>query len=79
MAPTAAAEGQLHSDLTSHSRCGPNAPEMLVSPPQGHLVLQGERDGGSSGMDKLAVPRGIPWQPELARLCPVMGAILHHP
>lgn len=74
-APTAAAQGQFQGDLTSHSRCGPNAPEMLVSPPQGHLVLQGERDGGSSSMDKLAVPRGIPWQPGPARLHPVMGAI----
>lgn len=39
-----------HGDLTSHGWCGPDAPEVLVSPPQGHLVLQGERDGGSSGM-----------------------------
>ena len=48
---------------------------MLVFPPQGHLVLQGERDGGGFGVDKLAGASGIPWQLEPARLRPVMGAI----
>lgn len=57
------AKGKPWGDLTSHSRRRPNAPEMLVFPPQGHLVLQGERDRGGFGTDELAMASSIPRQP----------------
>lgn len=47
---------------------------MLVFPPQGHLVLQGEKDSGGFHVDKLATASGILWQPEPASLCPVTAA-----
>jgi len=77
--PRAVAKGKPHGGLTSHGWCGPNAPEMFVFPPQGHLVLHRERDGGGFGFDKPAAASGIPRQLEPARLRPATGAILPSP
>lgn len=50
---------QEEGSLTSHGRCGPNAPEVLVLPPQSHLVLQGEKGAESCGA-RPPVARGQP-------------------
>lgn len=47
MAPQINGVSPLRCALTSHSQRGPNAPEVFVFPPQGHLVLQGDKGGGS--------------------------------
>lgn len=60
--------------LTSHGWRGPDASEVLVPPPQGHLVLRAQRDSGSLGTDQPAVASGTLRRLEPARPCPVMGA-----
>lgn len=53
--------------LTSHGRRGPNAPEVLVLPPQSHLVLPGEKGAESCGA-RPPVARGQPGDVGTSRL-----------